>query len=117
MIYAPHRGESGSGRLHAETIRARPSYGQRPRRGPRVLPRQARRGIATENENAIVFIFAGGTHLDGTRSTVGNADEQTQASWQVTGISDPERPGRESHQPRFAADVRPTATFVGRAAA
>lgn len=39
--------------------------------------------IVTENEEAIVFKCGGGTHLDVTRSTVGTADEQTQASWQV----------------------------------
>jgi catechol 2,3-dioxygenase-like lactoylglutathione lyase family enzyme len=41
--------------------------------------------ILTENENAIVF-RCGGTHLDVTRSTVGTADSQTQASWQVSDI-------------------------------
>jgi catechol 2,3-dioxygenase-like lactoylglutathione lyase family enzyme len=39
--------------------------------------------ILTENENAIVFKCGGGTHLDVTKSTVGTADVQTQASWQV----------------------------------
>jgi catechol 2,3-dioxygenase-like lactoylglutathione lyase family enzyme len=39
--------------------------------------------ILTENENAIVFKCGGGTHLDVTKSTVGTADSQTQASWQV----------------------------------
>src|SRR5215217_4016254 len=38
--------------------------------------------ILTENENAIVFKCGNGTHLDVTKSTVGTADEQTQASWQ-----------------------------------
>jgi catechol 2,3-dioxygenase-like lactoylglutathione lyase family enzyme len=42
--------------------------------------------ILTENEDAIVFKCGGGTHLDVTKSTVGTADEQTQASWQVTDI-------------------------------
>jgi hypothetical protein len=42
--------------------------------------------ILTENENAIVFRCGGGTHLDVTKSTVGTADEQTQASWQVSDI-------------------------------
>lgn len=42
--------------------------------------------ILTENENAIVFKCGGGTHLDVTKSTVGTADEQTQASWQVKDI-------------------------------
>jgi catechol 2,3-dioxygenase-like lactoylglutathione lyase family enzyme len=39
--------------------------------------------ILTENENAIVFKCGGGTHLDVTKSTVGTADSQTQASWQL----------------------------------
>jgi hypothetical protein len=42
--------------------------------------------ILTENEEAIVFTCGGGTHLDVTKSTVGTADEQTQASWQVQDI-------------------------------
>ena len=42
--------------------------------------------ILTENEDAIVFNCGGGTHLDVTKSTIGTADEQTQASWQVTDI-------------------------------
>jgi catechol 2,3-dioxygenase-like lactoylglutathione lyase family enzyme len=42
--------------------------------------------ILTENENAIVFKCGGGTHLDVTKSTVGTADSQTQASWQVTNV-------------------------------
>lgn len=42
--------------------------------------------ILTENEAAIVFKCGGGTHLDVTKSTVGTADEQTQASWQVKDI-------------------------------
>ena len=42
--------------------------------------------ILTENENAIVFKCGGGTHLDVTSSTVGTADSQTQASWQVTDV-------------------------------
>ena len=42
--------------------------------------------ILNENEEAIVFKCGGGTHLDVTRSTVGTADEQTQASWQVQDI-------------------------------
>jgi catechol 2,3-dioxygenase-like lactoylglutathione lyase family enzyme len=42
--------------------------------------------ILTVNENAIVFKCGGGTHLDVTKSTVGTADSQTQASWQVTNI-------------------------------
>ena len=42
--------------------------------------------ILTENENAIVFECGGGTHLDVTKSTVGTADEQTQASWRVPDI-------------------------------
>ena len=39
--------------------------------------------ILTESDDAIVFRCGAGTHLDVTRSTVGTADEQTQASWQV----------------------------------
>ncbi len=42
--------------------------------------------ILSENEDAIVFKCGGGTHLDVTSSTVGTADEQTQASWQVQDI-------------------------------
>ena len=42
--------------------------------------------ILTENENAIVFQCGGGTHLDVTKSTVGTADSQTQASWQVSDV-------------------------------
>jgi catechol 2,3-dioxygenase-like lactoylglutathione lyase family enzyme len=42
--------------------------------------------ITAENEDAIVFKCGGGTHLDVTKSTVGTADEQTQASWQVPDI-------------------------------
>ena len=39
--------------------------------------------ILMENDDAIVFRCGGGTQLDVTKSTVGTADEQTQASWQV----------------------------------
>jgi catechol 2,3-dioxygenase-like lactoylglutathione lyase family enzyme len=42
--------------------------------------------ILTENANAVVFTCGGGTHLDVTKSTVGTADSQTQASWQVTNV-------------------------------
>ena len=42
--------------------------------------------ILTENENTITFKCGGGTHLDVTKSTVGTADSQTQASWQVNDI-------------------------------
>ena len=42
--------------------------------------------ILSEGEDAIVFRCGGGTHLDVTRSTVGTADEQTQASWQVADL-------------------------------
>jgi catechol 2,3-dioxygenase-like lactoylglutathione lyase family enzyme len=42
--------------------------------------------ILTENEDAIVFACGGGTHLDVTKSTVGTADTQTQASWQVADV-------------------------------
>ncbi len=33
-----------------------------------------------------MFKCGGGTHLDVTKSTVGTADEQTQASWQIADI-------------------------------
>jgi catechol 2,3-dioxygenase-like lactoylglutathione lyase family enzyme len=39
--------------------------------------------ILTDSEEAIVFRCGNGTHLDVTRSTVGTADEQTQAGWEV----------------------------------
>ena len=42
--------------------------------------------IAREDENAIVFRCGSGTHLDVTKSTVGTADQQTQAAWQVSDI-------------------------------
>jgi catechol 2,3-dioxygenase-like lactoylglutathione lyase family enzyme len=42
--------------------------------------------IMTENDEAIVFRCGGGTHLDVTRSTVGTADEQTQAGWTVPDV-------------------------------
>jgi catechol 2,3-dioxygenase-like lactoylglutathione lyase family enzyme len=42
--------------------------------------------IIREDENAIVFSCGGGTHLDVTQSTVGTADQQTQAAWQVSDI-------------------------------
>ena len=42
--------------------------------------------IDRQNENAIVFRCGGGTHLDLTKSTVGTADQQTQAAWQVSDI-------------------------------
>ena len=42
--------------------------------------------LLNENENAIVLKCGGGTHLDVTKSTVGTADEQTQASWQVADV-------------------------------
>jgi catechol 2,3-dioxygenase-like lactoylglutathione lyase family enzyme len=42
--------------------------------------------IIREDENAIVFSCGGGTHLDVTKSTVGTADQQTQAAWQVSDI-------------------------------
>jgi catechol 2,3-dioxygenase-like lactoylglutathione lyase family enzyme len=42
--------------------------------------------IDRENENAIVFRCGNGTHLDVTESTVGTADQQTQAAWQVNDI-------------------------------
>jgi catechol 2,3-dioxygenase-like lactoylglutathione lyase family enzyme len=39
--------------------------------------------ILTEADEEIVFQCGGGTQLSVTRSTVGTADEQTQAGWQV----------------------------------
>ena len=42
--------------------------------------------IDRENENAIGFRYGNGTHLDVTESTVGTADQQTQAAWQVSDI-------------------------------
>ena len=42
--------------------------------------------IVREDENAIVFRRGSGTHLDVTKSTVGTADRQTQAAWQVSDI-------------------------------
>ena len=42
--------------------------------------------IERQNENAIVFRCGSGTHLDVTTSTVGTADQQTQAAWQVSDI-------------------------------
>lgn len=42
--------------------------------------------IVSENENAIVFGCGSGTHLDVTKSSTGTADQQTQATWQVSDI-------------------------------
>jgi catechol 2,3-dioxygenase-like lactoylglutathione lyase family enzyme len=42
--------------------------------------------IDRKNENAIGFRCGNGTHLDVTESTVGTADQQTQAAWQVNDI-------------------------------
>jgi len=42
--------------------------------------------ILNENDAAIEFKCGGGTHVEVTKSTVGTADEQTQASWQVPDI-------------------------------
>jgi catechol 2,3-dioxygenase-like lactoylglutathione lyase family enzyme len=42
--------------------------------------------IVREDENAIVFRCVGSTHLDVTKSTIGTADQQTQAAWQVSDI-------------------------------
>jgi catechol 2,3-dioxygenase-like lactoylglutathione lyase family enzyme len=39
--------------------------------------------ILTEDDAAIAFKCGGGTRLDVTKSTVGTADEQTQAGWLV----------------------------------
>ncbi len=42
--------------------------------------------IDRKNENAIGFRYGNGTRLDVTKSTVGTADQQTQAAWQVSDI-------------------------------
>ena len=42
--------------------------------------------ILNENDAEIDFKCGGGTHVQLTKSTVGTADEQTQASWQVPDI-------------------------------
>ena len=42
--------------------------------------------IEREDDNAIVFRCGSGTHVDVTKSTVGTADQQTQAAWQVSDI-------------------------------
>jgi catechol 2,3-dioxygenase-like lactoylglutathione lyase family enzyme len=42
--------------------------------------------IVREDENVIVLRCGSGTHLDMTKSTVGTADQQTQAAWQVSDI-------------------------------
>ena len=42
--------------------------------------------IGRQNENAIVFSCGSSTHLDVTKSTVGTADQHTQAAWQVSDI-------------------------------
>jgi len=42
--------------------------------------------ILNENDAAIEFKCGSGTHVEVTKSTVGTADEQTQASWQVPDI-------------------------------
>ena len=42
--------------------------------------------IEREDDNAIVLRCGSGTHLDVTKSTVGTADQQTQAAWQVSDI-------------------------------
>jgi catechol 2,3-dioxygenase-like lactoylglutathione lyase family enzyme len=42
--------------------------------------------ILKEDENDIVFKCGGGTHVEVTKSTVGTADEQTQATWEVQDI-------------------------------
>ena len=43
-------------------------------------------GLQIDRESAIVFRCGNGTHLDVTESTVGTADQQTQAAWQVSDI-------------------------------
>jgi len=42
--------------------------------------------ILKEDESDIVFKCGGGTHVEVTKSTVGTADEQTQATWEVQDI-------------------------------
>ena len=42
--------------------------------------------ILNENDAEIEFKCGGGTHVEVTKSTVGTADEQTQAAWQVPDI-------------------------------
>jgi catechol 2,3-dioxygenase-like lactoylglutathione lyase family enzyme len=42
--------------------------------------------IDREDENGIVFRCGSGTRLDVTESTVGTADQQTKAAWQVSDI-------------------------------
>jgi catechol 2,3-dioxygenase-like lactoylglutathione lyase family enzyme len=42
--------------------------------------------IEREDDNAIVFRCSSATHVDVTKSTVGTADQQTQAAWQVSDI-------------------------------
>jgi catechol 2,3-dioxygenase-like lactoylglutathione lyase family enzyme len=42
--------------------------------------------IVREDQNAVVFRCGSGTHLDVTKSTVGTADQQTQAARRVSGI-------------------------------
>jgi catechol 2,3-dioxygenase-like lactoylglutathione lyase family enzyme len=42
--------------------------------------------ILAESDDEIRFKCGGGTHLSVTRSTVGTADEQTQAGWQVPDV-------------------------------
>jgi catechol 2,3-dioxygenase-like lactoylglutathione lyase family enzyme len=42
--------------------------------------------ILNENDTEIEFKCGGGTHVEVTKSTVGTADEQTQAAWQVPDI-------------------------------
>jgi len=42
--------------------------------------------ILNENDDAIEFKCGGGTHVEVTKSSVGTADEGTQATWQVQDI-------------------------------
>lgn len=42
--------------------------------------------ILKENDAEIEFKCGGGTHVEVTKSSVGTADEQTQAAWQVQDI-------------------------------
>ena len=43
--------------------------------------------LVMENDDAIALRCGGGTKLDVTKSTVGTADTQTQASWQVPDLA------------------------------
>ena len=55
-------------------------------RGQGVLLGKLGLQIDRKDENAIGFRYGNGTRLDVTQSTVGTADQQTQAAWQVSDI-------------------------------